>query len=71
MKIERKPGPVLLTLETQDEVDVVCALFNHVTIRLAVKLPEGPALMVEPFATQDYLRLHNNLNEVILKGKLI
>lgn len=52
--------PVILTLETQAEVNAVYALLNHSDLREAVGLPPTSHIMMN-YRTDDYHRLHRAL----------
>lgn len=68
MKAERKTEsafvPVILTLESQAEVDAVFSLLNHARICDAVELPDEAGGVLEPFHSQYYHALHTNLDRL-------
>lgn len=69
MKVERKNNfePVLLILETQEEVNKVFALFNHSIIIDALQIPDWWEEL-EHFSTDNYSKhfkaLNTNLGQV-------
>lgn len=54
--------PVTLTLETQDEVNGLFALLNHVKVAECVNMHNGFSEQLEPYITPDYRIFHNSLD---------
>jgi len=70
MKAERKEPkhefiPVVLTLETQEEVDQVFSLLNFTTIRQTVDLEQFIGQHLEPYASDKYIKYHDALSALL------
>lgn len=63
---ERKFQPVILTLETQEEVDKLFALLNHSAISDAVGFTEE-YLVLKPYISDKKNLYHFNLEKMIAK----
>lgn len=67
--IREKPEfiPVILTLETQHEVDALYALLNHGALNSAVELPDAYKLLQEHTLPSSTSHLHSKLCDALRK----
>ncbi len=73
MEASRKePEPVILTLESQNEIDQLHSLFNNPSIQKAVGLPFKSYEVLEKYRNEEASHLlHVKLNNLIEGGKLL
>ena len=57
--------PVIVTLESQEEVDSLYAVVNHTTIRCVVPVVAEWQSKLKPFRSYDYQLLHNKLDKLL------
>lgn len=62
---EPKFEPVILTLETQAEVDAIYAVINHSSISDAIGLGDCEIGILKPFRSMRAAVLHGALNNLI------
>lgn len=67
MKIEQEKSfkPVVITLETQEEVDKIFAMFNHVTLSETLEFDLNWTDMLELFSSDEYKEYHRRLTNII------
>jgi hypothetical protein len=68
MKIERNPVPVIITLETQDEIDMMYAISNHVWITDVLPLLRPLYDKLKEEASPNYNKFFGPLDKMVKNG---
>jgi hypothetical protein len=62
---ETKFKPVQLELETQEEVNAIFALCNHITLMKQIPILADICKALDPYRTSSYEKMHTLLGEVV------
>lgn len=66
VEIEHDFKPVKLVLETQEEVDKVYSLLNHLDLAECLDIV-GIFEILQPYRSKDYTKYHEKLQELLRK----